>query len=159
MRYTAKKKSEYDLQAEAFLTKHQLKFSILGKTPECPPYCNDPKHTHGARYLVEFSGDGKPRNKPLRFPFWNSYADEHGPRGLQFGPNFHQPKPPTPYSVLTCISSDSTCPDTFEDFCAEFGYEKDSRKAFDTFIRCSEFAQELRAFFTPKELADLQEIH
>src|SRR5574343_873661 len=31
--------------------------------------------------------------------------------------------------VLECLCMDATCPDNFEDFCAELGYDPDSRKA------------------------------
>lgn len=153
-----RKKSEYDLQAEAFLSKHQLRFEILGVTPECPPYCDDPKHIHGNRYFVQFTGDGKPREKPLRFPFWNSFQDEFGNGRPVSGHSRHIPIKPSAYSVLACISSDASCPDTFEEFCADFGYDTDSTKANDTFRRCHKFAKELREFFTPEELEDLAEI-
>lgn len=56
------------------------------------------------------------------------------------------------YSVLSCISSDYYCPDTFEDFCAEFGYEEDSRKALETFQEASKHATELQCIFTEEEI-------
>jgi hypothetical protein len=61
------------------------------------------------------------------------------------------------YDVLACISSDAFCPDTFEDFCSEYGYE-DSISARRTFLRCSRFAKRLREFFSPDELEQLSEI-
>jgi hypothetical protein len=63
------------------------------------------------------------------------------------------------YDVLACISGDANCPDTFENFCAEYGYEGDSIKALQTFRRCSAFAKRLNAFFTPGELEKLAEIN
>lgn len=65
---------------------------------------------------------------------------------------------PSAYDVLACISSDVNCPNTFEDFCSEYGYESDSIKALQTFRRCSRFAARLRSFFTPSEIEELQEI-
>jgi len=60
--------------------------------------------------------------------------------------------------VLACISSDATTPDSFADFCAEFGENEDSRKALQQFRRCDRFAKRLRAFFTAAEVEALQEI-
>lgn len=65
---------------------------------------------------------------------------------------------PSAYSVLACISSDAYCPETFKDFCGDYGYETDSIKALQMFRRCSAFAKRLRAFFTAKELEALSEI-
>jgi len=82
----------------------------------------------------------------LSFDFWNSQKD------MQEG------KAPTAYDVLACISGDVNCPDTFEDFCGEYGYDLDSRKAFATFKRCATFAERLQAFFTEEEREALAEI-
>tara|TARA_R100000315_G_C5196170_1_gene114875 strand:+ start:366 stop:830 length:465 start_codon:yes stop_codon:yes gene_type:complete len=40
---------------------------------------------------------------------------------------------PTLESVLNCLISDSTCGETFQEFCDNFGYDNDSRKAEKTF--------------------------
>jgi len=70
-----------------------------------------------------------------------------------------EPKAPTAYDVLACISPDA-CFDheTFADFCDEFGYDSDSLTALQTFNRCKAFAKRLQAFFTPAELDQLAEI-
>lgn len=41
---------------------------------------------------------------------------------------------PTAYDVLTCLTK--TDPGTFEEFCSEFGYDTDSRKAEKTYKAC-----------------------
>lgn len=66
---------------------------------------------------------------------------------------------PSAYDVLACISGDAYTPETFADFCAEYGYETDSIKALQQFRRCDRFAKRLRAFFTEKELTELSEIN
>jgi hypothetical protein len=98
---------------------------------------------HGHHYRATLS---KPA-KRLTFDFWSSIKDAED--GI---------KTVTPYSVLACISGDAYTPETFADFCAEYGYESDSIKALQTFRRCNAFAKRLRAFFTPAELEQLQEI-
>ena len=40
---------------------------------------------------------------------------------------------PTLESVLNCLISDSTCGETFQEFCDNLGYDNDSRKAEKTF--------------------------
>jgi hypothetical protein len=98
---------------------------------------------HGHHYRVTLS---KPA-KRLTFDFWSSIKDAED--GIETV---------TPYNVLACISGDAYTPETFADFCADYGYESDSIKALQTFRRCSAFAKRLRAFFTETELEQLQEI-
>lgn len=62
------------------------------------------------------------------------------------------------YDVLACISSDVNCPDSFEDYCSEFGESVDSIRALQTFRRCSRFSSRLKQFFTDEEITALQEI-
>ena len=40
---------------------------------------------------------------------------------------------PTLEAVLDCLKSDSTCGETFQEFCDNLGYDNDSRKAEKTF--------------------------
>ena len=40
---------------------------------------------------------------------------------------------PTLESVLNCLIGDSTCGETFQEFCENLGYDNDSRKAEKTF--------------------------
>ena len=107
---------------------------------------------HGHHYRVTLSKpahrhDFYPSKHRLTFDFWSSIADAE--KGI---------KTVSPYSVLACISGDAYTPETFADFCGEYGYESDSIKALQTFRRCSAFAKRLRAFFTSTELEQLQEI-
>lgn len=83
----------------------------------------------------------------MAFDFWGSIADAEKCETVV-----------SAYDVLACISGDVNCPDTFKDFCAEFGDDEDSIKALQTFRRCSAFAKRLRAFFTDGEIEQLQEI-
>ena len=40
------------------------------------------------------------------------------------------------YNILCCIGCDLRTPDTFDEFCSEYGYDTDSRQALDTFEQC-----------------------
>ena len=56
------------------------------------------------------------------------------------------------YQILTCIRSEYFCPDTFNDFCSEFGYDTDSRKAEKTFFSLQEQSKKLQTIFTAEEI-------
>lgn len=55
------------------------------------------------------------------------------------------PLPPKHDEVLYCLLGDEGCAkDTFPDFCANFGYDVDSRKALETYLACQENGRKLR---------------
>jgi len=56
------------------------------------------------------------------------------------------------YSILTCISFEYDCPALFSNFCMEYGYEKDSRKAFDLWQKCLEQSEKLHKVFGHQDL-------
>ena len=69
------------------------------------------------------------------------------------------PVRPTAASVLCCLLSDADSADqSFADWCSDFGYDTDSRKALDTYIACGEIARGLRKVFSPEQLAHLREL-
>jgi len=129
----------YQEQAQAFLDRFGIQFQATELGNIAPPWA-DKGQPHGLKYKVTLSrGDKGVNYQEVSFPFWNSQkAKEEG-------------EEPTPYDVLACVSSDIYCPDTFEEFCSEYGYDTDSRKAEATFKRCNEFAQKLRGFFASEE--------
>lgn len=118
------------------------------------------------------------------FDFWNSYSDEEykalgstkyrraydagqlvfrkydtklvddGRGGLKAVKDMRDV---TAYDVLTCITKSD--PGTFEDFCGEFGYDSDSKRAEQTYFAVQKEWAKVRRFFTPEELAEIQEIN
>lgn len=154
---TIETQSEYDIQAETLLSSHGLKFRATLSDTKTPAWKKEGEKT-GHHYRVTLSksaripefatktGTIKDKGARLTFDFWGSINDAKNG------------KHPTPYGVLACISGDVHCPETFADFCAEYGYETDSIQALQTFRRCSAFAKRLRAFFTEAELEALSEI-
>lgn len=147
-------KTEYDNQAEQFLTSNGIKFRATLSDSKTPAWSDNGKHGHHYRVTLSKGKAGTAEHTGnvcsaarLTFDFWGSIADAE--KGI---------KTVSPYDVLACISGDAYCPETFADFCGEYGYESDSIKALQTFRRCSAFAKRLRAFFTKAELEQLQEI-
>lgn len=152
-----KPQTTYGQLAQAFLDKHGIKFkATLSDTKVAPwikhePRTADPHHYRVTLSKAKYEGPYDirlPKPKRLVFDFWGSIADaEKGETTV------------TPYGVLACISGDVHCPETFADFCAEFGESKDSIKALQTFRRCSAFAKRLRSFFSAEEIEELSEIN
>lgn len=67
-----------------------------------------------------------------------------------------EPVAPHPASVLNSLLLDAQAAGmSFPDWCADYGCDRDSRKAFDTYMQCCDTARELRAVFTRGELARL----
>ncbi len=63
---------------------------------------------------------------------------------------------PTPYSVLACLQKYD--PDNFENFCAEFGYDTDSRKAETIYKAVKDEYQNLAMLYNDEELEQMAEI-
>lgn len=63
---------------------------------------------------------------------------------------------PTPYDVLACLQKYDI--GTFEDFCSEFGYDTDSRKAEKTYFAVQNEYTGIRRLFSESEMEQLQEI-
>ena len=150
--------SQYDQQAETFLTSNGIKFRATISDTKTPAWSDKGKHGHHYRVTLssgtratgkrnENGGVSFRKGSRLTFDFWSSIADAE--KGIQTV---------KPYDVLACISGDAYTPETFKDFCGDYGYEQDSIKALQTFRRCSAFAKRLRTFFTDAELEQLQEI-
>jgi hypothetical protein len=136
-------KSEYDKQASRFLKENALAMRITLSDTKTASWAKDGEPS-GHHYRVTISRADK--SGRITFDFWGSQHD--AATGAD----------PSPYDVLACISSDVHCPDTFADFCDEYGYEDDSIKALQTFNRCHRFAARLNAFFTSAEVSQLEEI-
>lgn len=63
---------------------------------------------------------------------------------------------PKPYDVLACLTNYD--PGTFENFCGDFGYDVDSRKAYKTYKAVMKEWKNVELLFTPDQIEKLQEI-
>lgn len=63
---------------------------------------------------------------------------------------------PTEYDILSCLTKYD--PETFEDFCSEFGYDEDSRSAKRTYNAVKKEWQAIEKLFSPEQIEQLQEI-
>ena len=140
--------TDYDKQATDFLARFKIGMKVNRSGNSAPPWAEKGTQ-HGYRYLITlYRGELGCDYREVKFPFWDSIAAKQSGEGLK------------PYSVFACISSDLYCPETFKEFCSEYGYDEDSRKAEATFKRCHKFATKLREFFATNEereaLAEIQ---
>lgn len=68
----------------------------------------------------------------------------------------HYPVEPTAYSVLACLQKYEV--GTFEEFCSDFGYDTDSRKAEKVYNAVKEEYLNVCKLWNESELSQLQEI-
>lgn len=128
---------DYQKQAQDFLDKHEITFSVVRDKIGCPLWC-DGKHIHGDHHIVTF----KRGTKEFKLDFWDSYKDK-AIRDCEWNPSYRGKdlpeelwglnlkeisfkksearKLPTAYDVLACLTTYDV--GTIDDFISEFGYE------------------------------------
>lgn len=141
----------YEKQGRDFLKKYglQIDFLYLG----CKPYFDGDTESRDVWQFVIRPVDWREKRT-----FSGRFGDSINNTVANAAANGYYRKKPTAYAILSSLSMDIQCPDTFEDFCAEYGFDRDSRRAERVFKNASKFAKRLRGFFTDEEKADLVEI-
>lgn len=104
-------KIDYNKQAQDFLNNNAIKLKITFLKND--KYFNDDS---AYRDIYKFKIS---RNR-------NSYTGTFGQSLIDMG------KTPSEYDILSCLALDNPC-DSFEDFCSNYGYDTDSRKAERTY--------------------------
>ncbi len=69
----------------------------------------------------------------------------------------HPRKEPKAYSILSCLTKYH--PDTFENFCSEFGYDTDSKKAEKTYYAVLKEFADLSSLYSSEELEAMSRIN
>lgn len=135
--------SEYDKQAQAFLAKYGLAITINYLDNKSPKWDTDNRNHNHYRVTLRRKDGDKGR---FVFQFWDSIA------------NSNSGDKPTAYDVLSCVGAETTGYASFEEFCSEFGYDQDSRKAEQTWKTYDKQSRKLNAFLSEEELEALREI-
>lgn len=65
--------------------------------------------------------------------------------------------PPTAYDVLACLTKYEV--NTFDDFCADYGYDNDSRKAFKIYKAVKREWENIKLLWSGEQLEQLREIN
>ena len=139
------KMSIYEEQARQFCQENNVEIKVNYAAHEFPPWEGAKEKVD--QYRISLKRQFGDQRRSISFDFWTSIVDTA------------KNKIPTEYDILACISSDYYTPDTFEEFCANYGYDNDSIKAQNAFKRCLKFAKKLRTFFTESEAEKQQEIN
>lgn len=179
--------SEYDQQALDFLTltgaKVEIKLADNQTCPEhwekCKPYryedgFNFPSkrkitvpHSHGLKYTVTISREGR---KAYTFDFWSSINETYKKEVEHLNRNFHHTIDmvrvyrtaikPSAYDIFACLSCGTGTHElTFEEFCSDYGYDTDSRKAEKVYNAACDESRALARLFSEEELDKLREIN
>lgn len=128
--------TDYQKQALDFLKTTQTTFRSTYKTHDF--YFSDDKDTRDI-YTITLKND---RHK-YRFNFGQSIEN--------------QGQHPTAYDVLACLTKYEV--GTFENFCNDYGYDLDSRKAYKMYKSVMKEWKNIELLFTPEQLEQLQEIN
>ena len=134
--------NEYEQQAEDFLKETGVTLT-LDEDVEFRPYAEGDKEFRNVYTVYLKRGD-----QTLSFPFGQSLADSNINPAKRIAPS--------PYAILASL--DGYFPDTFEEFCLNYGYNDDSISDLALFKRCKEIADKNADFFTPDELEKLDGI-
>lgn len=142
-------KSEYDLQAEAWADKYNVKMTatFIGYRK----FFVDDKDSRNVysitltRFIQRYHS-GPDLNRCMTFDFGASLNDTRDEAS------------PTLYDVIACIEKGE--PEPFESWCSNYGFDTDSRKALHTYVACQE---QLHAFQTlcsgdPEMIREAQDI-
>lgn len=124
----------YTAQAEQFATKYGIKLEVLSE--EYRPYFPSDKESRSV-FKMKLT-----RNKKY-------YTFNFGQSIVNAG------QEPTMYDVLTCLTKYD--PESFEDFCGNFGYDEDSRTAERTYKAVVKEYKAVERLFSDI-LEELQEI-
>jgi hypothetical protein len=131
--------STYQQQATDFLNKYGI--SMSAKFVDHKPYFAEDNESRDV-FRITFTRD----KSKFSLTFGQSIVNSTGD-----GSNV-----PTAYDVLACIQKND--PGSFENFCADFGYDSDSRKSERTYRLVLKQWEKVEAFFSQEEIEALQEI-
>ena len=135
---------EYRKQAEDFLAKHGIAFSARCTGDEQSQALPTRRNYVYCATFERFDNKTK-RMVSVSFYFRGSVADYESNKK-------HLPA----YDVVTSLTKYN--PGMFSDFCAEYGYDADSRKAFTTYGAVCEEWKKVSSFFSAAEIEEMQEI-
>lgn len=132
--------TDYQKQGTDFLSNHNI--TMKTKFIKNDLYFHDDKETRDIFRITFYRKD-----KRVSFRFGQSLNES----------TYNGGNPPTAYDVLACLTK-YPC-DTFEDFCANYGYDVDRRKDFKVYQAVGKEWDKVSEFFTAEEIEEMQEIN
>lgn len=131
--------NEYTAQAKNFLKTAHCRMSMTLKDEQKPFPNTTETELHNVYRVVLRKG-----HRSYSFDFYDSLD------------NTRKGNHPTEYDVLACL--EPYIDDSFEKFCANYGYDTDSRRAERIWKACRKQSEKLSKLFTESELDLLCEI-
>ena len=108
------------------------------------PYFEDDKEPRQIyRVFISYNG------KKTSFTFGDSLQNGYDGKTPESNPEEYR------QTILDCLVSDSYTPENFNEFCSEYGYNEDSRKAFKTYKRVIKQAEKINKVFSTEDLEAL----
>lgn len=172
--------SEYTEQAKKFLEDCNATMTIELIGCDVPAHWKDEtkKHNHYKFTITTYRGKMEDdfwdsiynterynmtaKNMAVKLRFMNSWGEFKGlPLDLQNKvfkklKKYKENCVPTEYDILACL--ETYVPNTFDDFCDEFGYDNDSISALNTYLACQKQWSKLCKIFTEEQIEALQKI-
>ena len=150
--------NKYEQQAQDFLTNTNTKLEIeyIGHGP----FWEDDKESRDI-YRFTIKKDGRQYSSKFGASIVNSGTAKEAIVRQVGGPNhgkiIRKRQAPRAYDILACLTKYD--PGTFEDFCAEYGYDTDSRKAEKAYFSVQKEWEGVRRIWNEKEREQLAEIN
>lgn len=135
----------YREQADNFLSKHGITFKYINLGSEVSRI-NPKRNNYKYSAIFERFSDKTQRMLSVSFDFHDSISN--------YEKNI---KRIYAYDILASLTKYN--PGMFSDFCNEYGYDADSRKAFATYEAVCEEWKKVSSFFTEEELEEMQGIN
>lgn len=144
--------STYETEARDFMTRNNIKMSIMFKDREANRLWRDNAKRNCYSVYIRNTNSGE----AMHVTFWDSiYNTTHNIT-------------PTCYDILACLTKYD--PGDYEDFCSEFGYETETENEFGRLTRnpntykiweacCHEWEKVKRVFDEGEILEELREIN
>jgi hypothetical protein len=157
---TALKYSEKPEVLKAIMEEMKVSFKII----KVGPFFDDDKEDRVQLMVTVARG-----NNTIKFPFgmsirdteiltWKPHQEIHTGyskvpmTALEINRERLRIKQGLLYSLLTTMRSEYYCPTPFEEFCSEYGYDSDSRKAEKLYQRCLEMSAELHKILNDEDV-------
>lgn len=127
-------------------------------------YMGEKKNAMGSpgtmdKWSCTFTRTGSTR-QAVEFDFFTGLGLRKAPAGVTRAfdkVRMAKPKEPHPADVLHSLILDSSAVDqSFESWCSDLGYDRDSRKALTTYEACQQNADKLRGFVTRETLESFE---
>jgi len=130
-------------------------------------YLNDKGIDYSVNLVGEIQQQWLPQDKPQVCDQWIITIHKRSNKQLKQSFNFHtgtglrvngKPKQPSITTVLCSLLIDANaCEQSFGDWCSNFGYDNDSIKALEIYMKCQKSADKLRSIVGYDGMAKLRE--